>query len=122
MSSKSTTRKRVTIVDDDPGILKIVHRKIKMFNPSIQVDSFTSPIDALFHIRRYKPRLVITDYEMPEMTGDTLAESIRSYHKDVPIILFSGTLRKPTFDFHVFVTKGSMMSLDIITEVLHEIF
>ena len=34
--------------------------------------------------------LVVLDYEMPEMNGDLVAQAIRRYKPELPIILFTG--------------------------------
>ena len=39
--------------------------------------------------------LVVTDYEMPGMTGDAVAAALKALHPDLPIILFSGSTTVP---------------------------
>ena len=35
--------------------------------------------------------LVITDYEMPGMNGETVAAAVKSLKPDIPVIIFSGS-------------------------------
>ena len=39
--------------------------------------------------------VVVTDYEMPEMNGETVAASIKAIQPGIPIILFSGSTLVP---------------------------
>ncbi|MBV9180928.1 MAG: response regulator [Acidobacteria bacterium] len=39
--------------------------------------------------------LVVTDYEMPEMDGATVAASVKAYDPQIPVILFSGSTLVP---------------------------
>jgi CheY-like chemotaxis protein len=39
--------------------------------------------------------LVVTDYEMPGMTGEAVAASLKALHPDLPIVLFSGSTTVP---------------------------
>ena len=50
------------------------------------------PLDALEWFREdpYRFDLVITDAEMPQMTGDRLAKELLAIRKDLPIIMCTG--------------------------------
>src|SRR5437868_523164 len=48
--------------------------------------------DALLCCGRSRPRVVVTDFGMPELDGCCLARRIRALHPTLPIILLSGHL------------------------------
>ena len=58
-----------------------------------QVDFKTDPMEALdhFHRKRFDFNLVITDMNMPTMTGDRLASEIMKIRKDIPIVMCTGS-------------------------------
>ena len=57
-----------------------------------QVESFQDPLKALSSLKSEPNRydLVITDFNMPKMNGDMLAQEIEKVKPDLPIILCSG--------------------------------
>lgn len=46
-------------------------------------------------VATHPPDAVVVDYEMPEMDGGAVAESIRHSQPDLPIVMFSGSLMLP---------------------------
>jgi len=85
---------RILFVDDEPALALMGQQMLTRLG--YQVLSFTSPLSALESIRSGKEDfdLVITDMAMPEMTGDLLAENIRSIRPDLPLILCTGFSEK----------------------------
>lgn len=79
---------RVLLVDDNRDGLKI--RKIVLEQHGYEVvicESGSKAIDAFsassFHV-------VVTDYRMPEMNGDSLIARLREIRPGVPVVLISG--------------------------------
>ncbi|MGZ3769925.1 MAG: response regulator [Bdellovibrio sp.] len=71
----------------------------------IKVKTFNDPQEALHYINspNAAPDLVFTDYRMPKLNGDELANSI---NKNVPIYLVSGELSaQPRFAFTKIILK-----------------
>jgi FixJ family two-component response regulator len=54
------------------------------------VDCFTDPNAALECFYQSPHDIVITDREMPGMTGDNLAKLVREFSRETPIILLTG--------------------------------
>ena len=80
--------KSIMVVDDDPIFNKICVEKLT--TPTIQVDSFTNPREA---IEKYKLKpydLIILDLLMPEMDGLDVMSKIRDEFPSSKIILTSG--------------------------------
>jgi CheY-like chemotaxis protein len=67
---------KVLIVDDHPLNLAMLKRQLKVLG--LEADTANSGQEALTKWRRDGHRLVITDLQMPEMDGYTLAQAIRA--------------------------------------------
>ena len=79
----------VLLVDDEPGILRAAERGIVA--AGLRVITAPSGRDALAALHDHPDiAVVITDQTMPEMTGLTLAEHVRTLRPGLPIILSTG--------------------------------
>jgi len=109
MSTKNTQR-TVTIVDDDAGMHLILECYIWQFDPEIKITKFTQPFDAMMHVRENKPDLLITDFNMPKMSGDDLSFAVQVFHEYLPVVLFSGTSDITQFPYLAIMPKCSFVS------------
>ena len=83
-------KKRVLIVDDNPYILKILATMLKLEN--LEITTAKNGEDALHLIineTEGKFDIIVTDYQMPIINGQELADTLRSYDEycHTPIIL-----------------------------------
>ncbi|MCK9592163.1 MAG: PAS domain S-box protein [Methanoregula sp.] len=84
---------RILYVDDEPDLLEIT----KLFledTTDFSVDTNTSAQHALHSISTQHYDAIISDYQMPEMDGIAFLKSVRSRHRDMPFILFTGRGRE----------------------------
>ena len=82
--------KRILLVDDEESIVKIGNQILKRLG--YEVESTTNPVEAL-NLFRSKPDqfdLVITDLEMPKLTGDELVQEILKLRPHMPVIFSTG--------------------------------
>jgi len=81
--------KTVLVVDDEIHIVHIV--AIKLRNNGYEVISADNGAEALELALREKPDIVVTDYQMPVMTGMELVEQLRQHDqtKDIPVIMLT---------------------------------
>ena len=81
--------KTVLVVDDEIHIVHIV--AIKLRNNGYEVISADNGAEALELALREKPDIVVTDYQMPVMTGLELVEKLREHDetKDIPVIMLT---------------------------------
>ena len=89
-----TGKERVLFVDDDEMTATVA--KDLLENLGYQVAAETSSLGALETFRR-KPEsfdLVITDYTMPQMTGNDLALEMRRIRPEIPVIVCTGSSDK----------------------------
>jgi DNA-binding response OmpR family regulator len=81
------TKKRVLVVDDEPGIGKVL--RIKLNLSGYEVMSTTSGAEAIELIRAQEPDVLLLDILMPDMTGLEVLEQVRAFSQ-VPVIIFTG--------------------------------
>ena len=82
---------RVLLADDEPVLLELISRKLGGLG--CQVTAAENGYQAWSFFKR-SPQcfdLVLTDYDMPEMTGAELASRIRELRPKLPIVLLSGS-------------------------------
>ena len=81
--------KRVLVVDDEIHIVHVV--AIKLRNNGYDVITADNGIDAYELVCKEKPDIVVTDYQMPGMSGLELVEKIRSNEqtKSIPTIMLT---------------------------------
>ena len=68
----------VLIVDDDKDTLLLYKMLIYNWFPSLQVETAEDGIDALVKIGTFKPTVVITDLQMPQLDGFAIIERLHN--------------------------------------------
>jgi CheY-like chemotaxis protein len=86
-------KKKVLIVDDDPGIVEIVEFELKLHG--YEVLTACSGKEGLEKCKRLKPDVVIMDIMMPGMAKNQTAEEIKNdpSTSHIPIIFLTGMVR-----------------------------
>lgn len=81
------TSKRVLVVDDEPANAELTGAMLRA--QGFGTESVYSGTEALESANRQKPDLIVSDYEMPGMTGREVAEKIRSNEetREIPILI-----------------------------------
>ena len=81
--------KTVLVVDDEIHIVHVV--AIKLRNNGYEVISADNGAEALELALRDKPDIIVTDYQMPIMTGLELVGNLRKHEetKDTPVIMLT---------------------------------
>jgi CheY-like chemotaxis protein len=81
---------KVLIADDDPFMLRSWERTFRRLGHEVTL--CPSPIEALkFFEEGYKPDIIISDLEMPGMTGDAFCKVVKERCPKVPFVLISGS-------------------------------
>jgi two-component system alkaline phosphatase synthesis response regulator PhoP len=81
--------KRVLVVDDEIHIVHVV--AIKLRNNGYEVLSADNGAEAFELACNERPDIIVTDYQMPVMTGLELLEKLRQRQetKDIPVIMLT---------------------------------
>ena len=81
---------KVLFVDDDELIIKMTPLVFKKFKYNAFFSTDSSEALKIFKSDPDSFDIVITDFNMPDITGLTLASEIKSIRPDIPIILCTG--------------------------------
>ena len=124
----------ILIVDDETPIREIIAcflarrwRKRTLETTEVEVlnlEGAKSGKEAISLISNSKsiPNLVITDNEMPEMSGVELIDWIKENYPQIPVILMSGGTEPPNHQADVFLKKPPILKnlIEIIEKLLKE--
>jgi DNA-binding response OmpR family regulator len=86
MNQMSEGRKRVLVVDDEPGIVNILRIKLKLHGYEVLIT--TRGIEAVELARIQNPDIMLLDIIMPDITGFEVLERVRTF-STVPVIVFT---------------------------------
>lgn len=79
--------KRVFVIEDDSLMRELIVRRLANLN--YHVSAFADAAEALEPIVVERPDLVVTDFQMPRMTGIELVRRIRAQGIGVPVIILT---------------------------------
>jgi LmbE family N-acetylglucosaminyl deacetylase/CheY-like chemotaxis protein len=112
---------RVLVVDDDPDVALYTSTVLER-RGGCEVRAVTDPTTARAAVDEFRPDVVVTDIEMPGMTGLELIEQLRADQPDLPVVVMTahvsvdyavGALRSQADEF---LTKP-IASADLISIV-----
>src|SRR5436305_10471476 len=78
---------RLFIVDDEPGICRVLSALFT--RAGWDVVTFNNPSEALKAVPGSDVDVVITDLQMPEMTGVQLLQALRAAGQSVPVLVIT---------------------------------
>ena len=79
---------KILIVEDDPDVVEVVTLCFSLRWPDAHVISSSTGEDALAHVEKDKPDLVLLDIVLPDMDGFQVCREIREF-SDVPVVMLS---------------------------------
>lgn len=83
-------RKHIVVIDDSRAICRITRQILESFG--YRVSTFQSGLDAIQQLSYDHVDIVVSDINMPEMSGDELIDLVRDVWEDVGIVAMSGDL------------------------------
>ena len=87
MTRPSRRTARILVVDDDPGLLRLL--TIRLRSQNYLVEPVDGPAKALAAVSRFRPDLVITDLRMPEMDGIGLLRELQRRWPSLNVIMLT---------------------------------
>lgn len=88
MEATSRNPGRVVVVDDEHMIGVLLKGLLE--EAGCEVRTFTAAPDALEHLRGHEVDVVVSDVNMPDMTGLEMAAALRRAQSNVPVIFMTG--------------------------------
>jgi two-component system response regulator GlrR len=86
-SSQEQSRGRILLVDDDPGLLRLL--SIRLRAERYDVEAVESASEALGALSRFRPDLVISDLRMENMDGIALLKEIQRQRPGLCVLLLT---------------------------------
>ena len=83
--------KKILIADDEPHVLRVL--KMSLEKEDYEVEVANNGMEALVKIEQQAPDILITDIQMPQMTGEELCRHINEYMPDRQFLIFVLTSR-----------------------------
>ncbi len=117
---------RVLIVDDDQSMCEAM--ELTLGRRDLEVTWRTSGHDALELIADHDFDVILTDLDMPTMSGIELCERVLATNPDVPIVVVTGhnsveaavsAIRAGAYDFIVKPIDGKLLALTVSRAVKH---
>jgi two-component system response regulator GlrR len=87
MRSNDRCRGRILLVDDDPGLLRLL--SIRLNTEGYDIVALESAAEALAALPRFRPDLVITDLRMDNMDGIGLLKEIQRQRPGLCVLLLT---------------------------------
>ena len=107
---------RFLVVDDEPNICSCI--RLLLVHDGHEVEVATSAGAALSLYQKDKFDLVFTDYAMPGMRGDELADAIKAVAPDQPIMMITGYTPELTSLRSVDFVLGKPFELEDLREAV----
>ncbi len=94
----------IFVVDDNQEIADLVADCLRSLHADVYV--FYDPLLCLASVRELKPSLLLTDLQMPRLTGVDLARKVREQSPNCKVCIMSGCTDPPPLDSgYAFVQK-----------------
>lgn len=84
------TRITVLHVDDSPALAEVISEYLEQRHDALTVLSETDPTNCLEILKRESIDCVVSDYQMPAISGLELLRRVREEYPNLPFILFTG--------------------------------
>jgi len=75
-------------LDDEPFYLELTKEIMMAYDVDVEIETSTSPAEAMERVKANEPDCVLSDYRMPEMDGIEFTRRLREY-SGVPVILYT---------------------------------
>ena len=88
---------KILVVDDSINNLKVIISIIKKYFPDQMIYQANSGKNAVSVLNNIKPDIILTDWDMPEMSGIELARTVRNnlVTENIPVIITTGIMVSP---------------------------
>ena len=123
-STPPAPKKRVLVVDDEPGIRDML--KWHLISNGMDVETAEGGAEAIELIRSQAFSLVITDLTMPTVDGIQFLETLRREGSDIPVVIVTGfgTVESAVYAMKKGASDFILKPFDLqhLTEAIREIF
>lgn len=81
----------IFFIDDSKEFLSLYEDYVQIYleSKTINCRYYDNGMKALEELNKYNPKIIITDYRMPEISGASLAHEAKKHNPEIKIILVS---------------------------------
>ena len=87
----------ILVVDDDQGVRDLTGSMLEMKGYAVVCASNGEEAVNLFKTFGARIRLLVIDIVMPTMSGPIIAQRLREFRPDLPVLFVSGLIKPPQF-------------------------
>ena len=80
---------RVLLTDDEPGLPETIAGHVEREFPDIEVTTASSALEAISAVREEPFDCIVSDYQMPAISGLDFLTAVREEDADIPFIVFT---------------------------------
>ncbi|WP_419797701.1 MAG: response regulator [Terasakiella sp.] len=111
---------RVLFVDDDPNVLSALNRNLRQAHTDWNIEYANSGFEALNTMEHNEYDVIVSDMQMPEMTGEELLTQVAERHPQTAKVVLSGECNQVTAyslvgGDHFFLAKPCSLELLVYT-------
>lgn len=77
----------IVIIDDNPGSLELLSAALAHSDAAVYTSS--NPVDGVELVKKHRPRLVVTDLVMPDMSGLEVLQQVVSFDSTIDVLLMT---------------------------------
>ncbi len=77
----------IVIIDDNPGSLELLSAALAHSDAAVYTSS--NPVEGVELVKKHRPRLVVTDLVMPDMSGLDVLQQVVSFDSSIDVILMT---------------------------------
>jgi PAS domain S-box-containing protein len=112
----------VLVVDDDEGVRVLHSRYLKKMYPDAHVMQASNGKEAFALAKRCKPRIIVTDYSMPEMNGYEFLNLVKAdpLTKHIPVFVITGKGSTASSDTLLMSGAAAVMDKPVPSKTLQE--
>jgi CheY-like chemotaxis protein len=119
LPSESTPKKKILIVEDRADIRRLL--VLTLSTSGYEVQEAADGLAAMTQLQAFAPDMIISDIDMPEMTGIEMARILRECKNFTPILFVSGSLDPATARAVAEITPHSLKKPALPSQVLEKV-
>jgi len=77
----------ILLVDDNPSMLEFLQQRLRSLG--YRTTLVTNGEQAVDHVKRERPSLVVLDVTMPELNGYQACREIKAHDRSIPVIILT---------------------------------
>ncbi len=82
---------KILLLDDSESDIKLIKREIENYFNNVEIKSVTNRKDFIIKLSKFKPDIVLSDYNIPGFDGLTALSITHEMYPDLPFIIVTGS-------------------------------